>query len=179
MHADLDRPEAPPARVFVRFTPRDIGPRAAELAFDANTAAGHHVVRLAGTGTAAPVATPTPVTPVPTTVPTPSPTATPKPAPKPSSVRVAIPFRSSFAPPPGLTRKKACSGKVTVQLRAGARTIATRTARLNRRCRYKVTFDIPRAAARGRSRLKIVARFHGNRYLAATRATYEVQVPAA
>ena len=176
MHAGLVAPGAS-CRLDVRFTPHGLGPRAAALAFDANTATGHHVVRLTGTG-AAPTPSPTPVTPVPTTAPTPTPAATPKRAPKPPSVRVAIPFRSSFAPPPGLSRSQACRGKVTVQLRVGKRTIATRTARLDRRCRYAVTFDVARVAARGRSRLKVVARFHGNRYLAATRATYEVRVPA-
>ena len=87
--------------VFVRFTPRGIGPRAAELAFDANTAAGHHVAWT--------LAVPEPrrrwrprrrSRQSTTAAPTPSPTATPKPAPKPPSARVAIPLRSSFAPPP-------------------------------------------------------------------------------
>jgi hypothetical protein len=91
---------------------------------------------------------------------------------------VAIPFRSSFAPPHGLSRAKACRGKVTVQLRVGNKAIATRTAKLDRRCRYAVTFNLARAAARGRSRLKVVARFRGTRFLGPTSATYEVRVPA-
>jgi hypothetical protein len=56
--------------------------------------------------------------------------------------------------------------------------LATKTAKLNRRCQYSTTFRILRAAARGRTVLAVVARFRGNRYLAPTRATYQVRVPA-
>jgi len=92
-------------------------------------------------------------------------------------VGVAVPFRSRFSPPPGLSRAQACRGKVTLQLRAGKRVLATKTAQLNRRCQYSTTFQILRSSAGGRAVLAVVARFRGNRYLAPTRATYQVRVP--
>jgi hypothetical protein len=170
-------------RITIGFTPRGVGPRTTELAFAANTDPGRHVIRLTGTGFVPPEPTPTPVpvdpTPTPTPVVVPAPTAIPTPTPAPAlSKRVAVPFRSKFSPPPGLSRTQACRGKVTLQLRAGSQILATKTATLNRRCRYSTTFRILRASARGRTVLAVVARFRGNRYLAPTRATYQVRVPA-
>jgi hypothetical protein len=72
----------------------------------------------------------------------------------------------------------ACRGCGALLLRAGSRVLARKTARLDRRCRYSATFRILRAAAGRRSVLAVVARFRGNRYLAPTRATYQVRVPA-
>lgn len=171
-------PPGQACRITVRFTPRGVGPRVAQMSFEANTATGRQSVRLTGTGaTPPPTETPTPTpTAIATVAPTPMATPTPTPTPVPST-RVALPFRSRFSPPPGYSRAKACRGKVTLQLRAGSRVLATRTARLDRRCRYSTTFRIARADARGRSLLAVVVRFSGNRYLAPTRATYRVKVP--
>ena len=94
------------------------------------------------------------------------------------SSSVSVPFSSSFKPPPGLSRSKACRGIITSQLKAGRRLLATKKTRVDRRCRYATRFRIARASARGRSVLAVVVRFRGNRYLAPTRATYQVRVPA-
>jgi N-acetylneuraminic acid mutarotase len=170
-------------RITVGFTPRGVGVRATELVVTANTEPSRQVVKLAGTGfvPVEPTPTATPVEPTPTATPVvvPTVTATPVPTPTPPpSRRVAVPFRSRFTPPPGLSRAQACRGTVRLQLRAGSRVLATKTARLDKRCQYSTTFKILRAAAGGRRVLAVVARFRGNRYLAPTRATYQVRVPA-
>jgi hypothetical protein len=169
--------------ISVRFTPRGVGPRAAELTFAANTATSQHVIRLAGTGyrpedEPPPVETPTPVETTAPPAPVPSPTPVPTPKRPAKSARVAVPFKSSFKPPPGLSRAKACRGRVSLQLRAGSKVIATKTTKLDRRCRYAATFKITRSRTGGRTTLRVRARFEGNRYLAPTRAVYQVRVPA-
>ena len=162
--------------VTLRFSPLGVGPRAAELTFSANSAAGQHAVGLAGTGALAPPAsTPDPtVAPTPQTPPATVAKATVTPAP---SKRVAIPFKSSFSPPPGYSKARACGGMVTLRLRAATRVIATRTVKLDRRCRYSTTFRVARAAVGGRRVLSVAVRFRGNRYMAPTTATYQVRVP--
>jgi hypothetical protein len=166
----------------VKFAPRGLGRRSGELTFDANIAAGQISLPLAGEGfVPTPPVDPTPVPTAVAATPTPTPTPVPTPAPTPEpppSTRVAIPFRSSFAPPPGVSRAQGCRGQVTLRLQVGSKVIATRKTRLNRRCRYATTFRIARSAARGRTMLKVVAQFGGNRYLAPTRASYRVRVPA-
>jgi hypothetical protein len=165
-------------RFLVQLTPTGLGARTAELGFDADTSPVRQVVSLTGQGVTPAAATPSP-TPEPTAeaAPDPEPAASATPVPRALSVRVAVPFKSSFTPPPGYSKAKACRGKVTLQLRAGSKVIASRTARLSRRCRYSAAFEIARAAAGGRTVLSVVARFAGNRVPAPTRATYQVRVP--
>jgi hypothetical protein len=54
----------------------------------------------------------------------------------------------------------ACSGRVRIKVKAGGRTIATRRAKLRRNCRYRARVRFAGAPA---SRLRVTARFPGNR----------------
>ena len=67
--------------------------------------------------------------------------------------------RGRLVRPAGVTAAEACRGTVTVQVKAGRRTISARRAKLRRSCRFasKVTFR--RAARLGRGRLKFIVRF--------------------
>jgi hypothetical protein len=164
--------------IALRFTPLGIGSRAAQLTFSANTAAERHTVALEGAGAlAAPPPAPAdqslPPAVTPAATPRPAPVATPGP-----SKRVGVPFKSSFRPPPGYSKARACSGKVTLRLRAGKRVIATRTVRLDRRCRYSTTFRVARTAVGARKILAVAVRFRGNRVMAPTSTTYQVRVPS-
>jgi hypothetical protein len=55
---------------------------------------------------------------------------------------------------------------MTIQVKAGHRTISARRARLGRRCRFHsaVTFRAPKRLGRGR--LRFIVRFSGNRVVA-------------
>jgi hypothetical protein len=79
----------------------------------------------------------------------------------------AFPFRFTtsgrLALPAPLRRALGCKGTVTVQIKAGKKTISTRRAKLSKTCRYRsrVTFALP-----GRLRpdtLRVTARFSGNK----------------
>ncbi len=90
--------------------------------------------------------------------------------------RIVIPFRSGFRLPPGFRRREACRGRVRVALRVGRRVLAVQTVRLNRRCRYVVTFRIRRVRLRGVRTVTVVARFRGNAVLGAAGRAYRVRI---
>jgi hypothetical protein len=135
--------------------------------------------------TTTPPAEPVPTAPAPTAPGQPAP---PAPAPAPSEPqdspatrrvanRIVIPFRSGFQLPPGIRRGEACRGRVRVVLRIGRRVIAVQTVRLNRRCRYTVTFRIRRARLRGARTVTVFARFAGNAVLGAAGRVYRLRIP--
>ncbi len=65
--------------------------------------------------------------------------------------------------PKGFKRKDSCSGRISIQVKAGKRTISLRRAKLTRKCGFRrsVTFSNSRRFA-GRSSLKFTVRFLGN-----------------
>lgn len=144
-----------------------------------------------GTGTitdddeppAGPVATPTPG-PTPTASPTPSPTPTPTPAPRVAARSFDVfvtPRRRAGAlritttgrlgRPAGVTAEQGCRGRVSVQVKAGRRTVSTRRVAVTRRCdfRARVTFRDPRRFGGARS-LRVFVRFLGGERLRPVRA---------
>jgi hypothetical protein len=131
-----------------------------------------------------PVAIPTPEpSPEPVLTPAESPAATP--AAVTPSVRVAtpsdeivIPFRSGYRVP-GVSRAKACRGKVTLTVRNGSRVLSRRSVKLDRRCRFGTTFRIARSRIGSARSLTVVVRFHGNRVLGATTNRIKVKIPEA
>jgi hypothetical protein len=89
-------------------------------------------------------ATPTP-TPTPASTPTPSPTTKP-------SKNVTFAYTGRFTP------ARACRGTVTLSLKAGTRTLATKRVRLDRKCRYKVSFTVTRTRLGKATRVTIMAK---------------------
>jgi hypothetical protein len=81
---------------------------------------------------ATPIVLPSEPAPVATAIPTPTPTVTP-------STRVKFAYTGRFTP------ARACRGTVTLVLKAGTKTVATKRVKLDGKCRYKVSFDVPRA----------------------------------
>ena len=73
--------------------------------------------------------------------------------------------------PTGVTRAQGCKGRVSVQVKAGKKTVSTRRVRLRSDCTYRsrVTFTIPRRL--NPERLQVVARFLGNEVMAPRRAS--------
>ena len=154
--------------IDVRFAPVAAGERPGTLRIMGDTTQREHTVALRGVGNPPPV-------PQPSATPTPAPTAAPTPVPAPTPV-VKIVFRGRYSPS-GLTRAKACKGRVKLQLRL-KRTVLDRAAtKLDRRCRYEVRFSFKRAKIGKAKSLTVVARFHGNRYLGATTNRFTVRVP--
>jgi len=74
--------------------------------------------------------------------------------------------RGRLLRPAGVSAASGCRGTVTVQVKAGRRTISARRARLRRTCRFSSRVVFRRAARLGRGRLKFVVRFSGNRVVA-------------
>ena len=74
--------------------------------------------------------------------------------------------RGRLLRPAGVNAASGCRGTVTVQVKAGRRTISARRARLRRTCRFSSRVTFRRAARLGRGRLKFVVRFSGNRAVA-------------
>ena len=74
--------------------------------------------------------------------------------------------RGRLLRPAGVTPAAGCRGTVTVQVKAGRRTISARRARLRRTCRFGSRVTFRRPARLGRGRLKFVVRFSGNRAVA-------------
>jgi hypothetical protein len=54
-------------------------------------------------------------------------------------VRVKFAFTGRFTP------ARSCRGTVTLALKAGTKSVATKRVKLDRKCRYTVSFDVPRA----------------------------------
>jgi hypothetical protein len=117
-----------------------------------------------GTETLAETATPAPTEP--------SAVVPPATHPAPASQRIVIPFSSSLRPPAGVSRAKACRGRITAQLKVGKRVLATATTRLDRRCRYRLRFSVPRSRLNAARPATIAVRFAGNRYLRARSVTH-------
>ena len=73
--------------------------------------------------------------------------------------------------PAGVTPAQGCgSGTVTVRFRTGRRTVSRRVVRLRRDCTYRSRVRFRSRARLGRGRLRVLARFSGNRALTAKRA---------
>jgi hypothetical protein len=102
-----------------------------------------------------------------------TPTVTPR-----RDTRAPIRIRTSgrVRYPSSVTRADACQGRVTVTIKAGARTISRRAVRVSSSCTYRssVTFRAPSRFGRARA-LRVIARFQGNAVLGASQAR-EVQV---
>ena len=77
----------------------------------------------------------------------------------------------TLTPPPGVTRAIACSGRVSVQVKAGRSTISTRRVALRPACTFRssVSFGVARRFGRRRA-LSVQVRFAGNRALDPRRA---------
>jgi hypothetical protein len=122
-------------------------------------------------------ATFTPVTPPPEPrPPDPPPPQPPPPQPKPPRKTIKIPFKGGYQPG-GLSRAKACRGKITVTLKRKKKTLQVRRTTLTRKCKYRVTFNVARSKVGSTKRLTVVVRFHGNSVLAATTNRFRVKVP--
>jgi len=64
--------------------------------------------------------------------------------------------------PSGLTRAAACSGKVQVTIKAGKRTLSTRSVALGAKCAFTSRVTLRAGAVRGASRVTVQVRFLGN-----------------
>jgi hypothetical protein len=74
-------------------------------------------------------------------------------------------------PPAGVSRSAACTGRVTVQVKAGRNTISTRQARVRSDCAFRSSVSFAATRRFGRhTRLRVLVRFAGNALLAARRA---------
>ncbi|HEY6887967.1 MAG TPA: kelch repeat-containing protein [Solirubrobacter sp.] len=156
------------------FAASAAGRTTAALTFPANTAIGAHAVTLVGHA-AARDATPEPT---PAATPQASPPAVQPPAKAPPSVFVSIPFRNGYRIGE-VPRSQACRGRLTVTLLHGRQVLATRRTRLDRHCRYSVTFRIRRSTLAGARRLSVKVRFAGNRRLSPVTNRFTVDVPIA
>ena len=134
-----------------------------------------------------PAATANPA-PGPTATASPTPTPTPGPASKPAPRVAARSFDAFVSPrrrgrglrivttgrlgrPAGVTAEQGCRGRVSVQVKAGRRTVSTRRAAVDRRCefRLRVTFRDARRFGRART-LRVFVRFLGGERLRPVRA---------
>jgi hypothetical protein len=158
--------------VDVRFGPLAPGEREGVLRLKANTAQREHAIALRGTAVSLAATPEPPFVPLPAP---PSPQPIPAPPSKPSAV-VKLTFKNGYSTI-GLSRARACRGRVTLELKRGTRLLVKRTVRLDRRCRYSTTFKVKRAKLGGAKKLTVVARFHGNRYLGRTTNRFTVAVP--
>ena len=91
------------------------------------------------------------------------------------SRRIAIPFTGGYRIG-NVPRALGCRGTVTLDLKRGSRRLERRSARLDKHCRYKVTFKPTRTSVGTAKQLTVVAHFHGNRYLGATTNRFPVKV---
>ena len=143
---------------------------------------------LGSTDEPSPEPTPAP-TPAATPTPTPTPSATPTPTPTPTPTRLAgklsakvRPARDLKAPfvfkttgkltlPAGVKLTDGCTGRVSVQVKAGTKTISTRRVTLSKRCGYSVTVRFANKRRFGKARkLKLTTRFLGNKVILPGRA---------
>jgi hypothetical protein len=96
-----------------------------------------------------PTATALPSQPTPT--PTPVASTTPEPTPTPST-RVTFAYTGRFTP------ARACRGTVTLTLKAGAKTVASKRVKLDGKCRYKVSFVVLRTRLGTAKKVTVTAR---------------------
>jgi hypothetical protein len=74
--------------------------------------------------------------------------------------------------PSGITAKSGCTGRVTVTVKAGKRTISRRTTRLRSNCTYRTSVRFRDRTRFGTANaLRFTARFQGNKALRARQAT--------
>ena len=71
-----------------------------------------------------------------------------------------------------------CRGTLTLDLKRGSKRLERRSAKLDKHCRYKVTFKPERTSVGKSKQLIVVVHFHGNRYLGSTTNRFPVKVPA-
>ncbi|MDA0161465.1 hypothetical protein OM076_14405 [Solirubrobacter ginsenosidimutans] len=114
-----------------------------------------------------PTPTPQPSEPAPTPEPAAVPTATPTPVPTATpSTRVKFSYSGRFAP------ARSCRGTVTVALKAGTKTVATKRVKLDGKCRFKVSFDVARKSLGSATKVTLTAKAAGKRT-----ATSRLSVP--
>jgi hypothetical protein len=101
--------------------------------------------------------------------PIPDASATPDP-PSPTAL-ARIPYAGGYARAARTSR--GCRGRVSLSLTRGAKLLQRRTARLNRRCHFSVTFRVSREQIGDATRLIVVQRHSGRR------TTETVRVPPA
>jgi hypothetical protein len=70
--------------------------------------------------------------------------------------------RGRVIPPAGVSRSRACRGRVTIRFKSGRRTVRLRRARVSRRCGYRSRARIRVAARRHAVKLRVLVRFRGN-----------------
>ena len=74
--------------------------------------------------------------------------------------------------PSGISARAGCTGRVTVTVKAGKRTISRRTTRLRSNCTYRTSVRFRDTKRFGTAKaLKFTARFQGNKALRARQAT--------
>ena len=78
--------------------------------------------------------------------------------------------RGRLIPPPGVSRSRACRGRVTIRFRSGSRTVRLRRVRLRATCRYGARVRVPARPGRRSVRLRVSVRFRGNAVLRARSA---------
>ena len=82
----------------------------------------------------------------------------------PTTVPIKLNGTIAIRAPAGVPARKACTGRVTLTVRRGSKTLGRRTVRLNSRCRWSHTFRISRTKIGTATKLQIRVRFGGNRY---------------
>jgi hypothetical protein len=73
--------------------------------------------------------------------------------------------RGKLIPPAGISRSRACRGRVAVRFKAGRRTISLRTVGVSRHCRYRARVTLRARRLHGRKKLRVAVRFGGNAVL--------------
>jgi hypothetical protein len=90
---------------------------------------------------------------------------------------VKIRFHSAYDPG-SAPRAKACRGSLSLTLKRGKHRLQRRSARFDRRCRYRTTFKVRRSRIGNAKRLTVFVHFGGNRYLGSAADSFSVKVPA-
>jgi hypothetical protein len=73
--------------------------------------------------------------------------------------------RGKLIPPSGVSRSRACRGRVTIRFKAGNKTVRLRRARVSRKCRYRSRVRVRVRTRRHPRRLRVSVRFRGNAVL--------------
>jgi hypothetical protein len=81
-----------------------------------------------------------------------------------ATVPISVGGPLTIRAPAGVSARKACSGRITLTLQRGSRTLGRRTVRLNSRCRWSHTFRVSRTKLGTATKLRLKVRFGGNRY---------------
>jgi hypothetical protein len=79
--------------------------------------------------------------------------------------------RGKLGMPSGVRRAEGCAGRVVIQAKSGAKTIASRSVRVDRFCRFTGRITFPDRSKLGSAQsLRFVVRFRGNSLLASRTA---------